>query len=61
MDKYTLPAFALIFFGLALLFAIPAVQAALMSVFWFCAKTFILLFIFIWIRATLPRFRSCVC
>jgi NADH-quinone oxidoreductase subunit H len=57
MDKYTLPAFALVFFGLALLFAIPVVQEALISVFWFCAKTFFLLFVFIWIRATLPRFR----
>jgi NADH-quinone oxidoreductase subunit H len=57
LDRYTLPVFALVFFGLALLFAIPAVQTALMSVFWFCAKTGIILFVFIWIRATLPRFR----
>ena len=28
-----------------------------MSVFWFCAKTGFILFVFIWIRATLPRFR----
>ena len=28
-----------------------------MSVFWFCAKTGFMLFAFIWIRATLPRFR----
>jgi NADH-quinone oxidoreductase subunit H len=57
LDRYTLPAFALIFFGLAALFAIPMVQTALMSVFWFCAKTGFILFVFIWIRATLPRFR----
>ena len=24
---------------------------------WFCLKTFILLYIFLWIRATLPRYR----
>jgi NADH-quinone oxidoreductase subunit H len=57
MDRYTLPVFAIAFFGLAVLFAIPAVQTALMSVFWFCAKTGFILFVFIWIRATLPRFR----
>ena len=33
------------------------IQAALISVFWFCAKTGLILFVFIWIRATLPRFR----
>jgi NADH-quinone oxidoreductase subunit H len=56
-DRYTLPVFGVVFFVLALLFAIPAVQGALISVFWFCAKTGFLLFVFIWIRATLPRFR----
>ena len=29
----------------------------LLPLFWFCAKTGVLLFVFIWIRATLPRFR----
>ena len=57
LDRYTLPVFGIVFLGLALLFAIPLVQDALMSVFWFCAKTGIILFVFIWIRATLPRFR----
>jgi NADH-quinone oxidoreductase subunit H len=57
LDRYTLPVFALVFFGLALFFVIPAVQIALMSVFWFCAKAGFLLFVFIWVRATLPRFR----
>ena len=28
-----------------------------MPLFWFCAKTGFMLFVFIWIRATLPRFR----
>jgi NADH-quinone oxidoreductase subunit H len=27
------------------------------SLFWFCLKIFVLLFVFIWIRATLPRYR----
>jgi len=59
MDGYTLPVFAIMFFGLAVLFGIPIpqLQAPLASIFWFCAKSGFLLFAFIWIRATLPRFR----
>ena len=49
--------FALIFFALAAAFLIPGVVAMLMPVFWFVAKTGVLLFVFIWIRGTLPRFR----
>src|SRR5579863_375007 len=37
LDRYTLPVFAIAFFGLAVLLAIPVVADALMSVFWFCA------------------------
>ena len=32
-------------------------QPFLLPLFWFAAKTGFLLFIFIWIRGTLPRFR----
>jgi NADH-quinone oxidoreductase subunit H len=38
-------------------FLIPALQGALLPLFWFAAKTGTLLFLFIWIRGTLPRFR----
>lgn len=34
----------------------PALQAIL-SVFWFVAKVFVFIFIYIWVRGTLPRFR----
>ena len=57
MDKYTLPAFGIIFLLLAGLMAFPPVIPVLMPLFWFLAKVGILLFVFIWIRATLPRFR----
>src|SRR5206468_2528037 len=50
LDRYTLPAFALVFFALAAAFLIPAVVAMFMPVFWFVAKTGLLLFVFIWIR-----------
>ena len=61
MDRFTLPATALVAFGLAGLFAVsflvPVVQTILMALFWFCAKVGILLFVFIWVRGTSPRFR----
>lgn len=34
-----------------------AVGAALLPIFWFVAKVFAFLFLFIWVRSTLPRFR----
>jgi NADH-quinone oxidoreductase subunit H len=57
LDRITLPAFAVIFFLLGVLFCVPAVQVYLTPLFWFAAKTGFLLFVFIWVRATLPRFR----
>jgi NADH-quinone oxidoreductase subunit H len=57
MNKYTLPAFGIVFFFLAALMAFPPVVPVLMPLFWFLAKVGFLLFVFIWIRATLPRFR----
>jgi len=56
-DRYTLPVFGIVFFGLAILFLIPMFQEALLPLFWFAAKTGFLLFTFIWVRGTLPRFR----
>jgi NADH-quinone oxidoreductase subunit H len=57
LDRITLPAAALVFFGIAAVFLIPVVQAILVPLFWFAAKVFTILFVFIWIRGTLPRFR----
>ena len=57
LDRFTLPVFAVIFFVLAAALLIPAVVAIFMPIFWFVAKTGLLLFVFIWIRGTLPRFR----
>ncbi|MFN3322326.1 MAG: NADH-quinone oxidoreductase subunit NuoH [Bryobacteraceae bacterium] len=56
-DRYTLPAFGVIMFGLAGIFLVPLLQSILIPLFWFAAKTGALLFLFIWIRGTLPRFR----
>jgi NADH-quinone oxidoreductase subunit H len=35
----------------------PAWLQAILPVFWFVAKVFVFLFIYIWVRGTLPRFR----
>jgi NADH-quinone oxidoreductase subunit H len=61
MDKFTLPATALVFLGIAAIFGlslfVPVLNTILMALFWFCGKVLVLLFVFIWVRATLPRFR----
>jgi len=56
-DRITLPVFAVIFFVLTAAMLVPAVVSICMPLFWFVAKTGFLLFVFIWIRGTLPRFR----
>jgi NADH-quinone oxidoreductase subunit H len=61
MDKFTLPATAVVFLGIAAIFGlsllVPMAKTILMALFWFCGKVLVLLFVFIWVRATLPRFR----
>jgi NADH-quinone oxidoreductase subunit H len=56
-DRITLPVFGVVFFGCAGIFAFPPLVPVLTPIFWFLAKMSFLLFVFIWIRATLPRFR----
>jgi NADH-quinone oxidoreductase subunit H len=56
-DRYTLPVFGLIFLAIAAVFLLPVVQQWLLPLFWFCAKTGSVLFTFMWVRGTLPRFR----
>src|SRR6266478_6588739 len=57
LDRITLPVFAVIFFLIAAALLVPTVVSIFMPVFWFAAKTGFLLFVWIWIRGTLPRFR----
>jgi NADH-quinone oxidoreductase subunit H len=56
-DHITFPIFGFAALGLAALFAIPFLQTYLVPIFWFCSKAGFLLFVYIWIRGTLPRFR----
>jgi NADH-quinone oxidoreductase subunit H len=56
-DRITFPIFGILMLGVALLFAIPMIQPYILPIFWFTAKTGLLIFVFVWIRGTLPRFR----
>src|SRR5262245_55246644 len=56
-DRLSLPVFGVVFLLIAAVFLLPMVQAWLIPLFWFCAKTGALLFAFMWVRGTLPRFR----
>jgi NADH-quinone oxidoreductase subunit H len=56
-DHITFPIFGFGALLLALLFAIPFLQTYLVPIFWFVAKAGFLLFVYIWVRGTLPRFR----
>jgi NADH-quinone oxidoreductase subunit H len=47
----------LILIGLGGLFAIPFVNAAIASFFWFAFKVAVFIYIMIWFRGTFPRFR----
>ncbi len=56
-DRHSLQAFGALFLAAGALFLVPAVQQLAAPLFWFLAKTGVLLLLFIWVRGTLPRFR----
>jgi len=56
-DRLTFPAAGIVFLVVAALFQIGILQEWIIPLFWFCAKTGAILFAFIWVRGTLPRFR----
>ena len=56
-DRVSFPIFGIVFLLVAIVFAIPALQFILVPIFWFLAKVGLLIFVFIWVRGTLPRFR----
>ena len=57
LDRITMPIFGIGALMLALIFAVPFLQTYLVPVFWFASKAGFILFTYIWVRGTLPRFR----
>jgi NADH-quinone oxidoreductase subunit H len=43
--------------ALGLLFLVPAVNAAVVGLFWFFLKVFVIIYVLIWFRGTFPRLR----
>jgi len=56
-DRITLPVAGAVFLGIAAVFLIPIVATIILPLFWFAAKAGVILFLYIWVRGTLPRFR----
>ena len=56
-DTITFNIFGVAAIALAAFWAIPILQTVLVPAFWFASKVGFLLFTYIWIRGTLPRFR----
>ena len=56
-DRITMPIFGVAALVLAAIFAIPFLQTYLIPIFWFASKAGFILFTYIWVRGTLPRFR----
>jgi NADH-quinone oxidoreductase subunit H len=56
-DRITLPVAGVVFLGIGALFLIPIVATIILPLFWFAAKAGVILFLYIWVRGTLPRFR----
>jgi len=56
-DRITLPIAGALFLVIAALFLWPPAGQVVMPLFWFGAKTGLLIFTFVWVRGTLPRFR----
>jgi NADH-quinone oxidoreductase subunit H len=56
-DRRTFPWVGVALLAIAAIFLIPAVQTFFLPLFWFLTKAGLLMFLFIWVRGTLPRLR----
>jgi NADH-quinone oxidoreductase subunit H len=57
VQKLVLAAVAAVLVVLGLVFLVPAVNQAVIGLFWFFLKIFIVLYLMIWFRGTFPRLR----
>jgi NADH-quinone oxidoreductase subunit H len=56
-QKIVLAAVAGVLFLIGLVFLVPAVNAAVIGLFWFFLKVFVIVYCLIWFRGTFPRLR----
>jgi NADH-quinone oxidoreductase subunit H len=56
-QQFVLVLAALLLLVMAPLFIIPAVNHAIIGLFWFLLKVFVIVYMMIWFRGTFPRFR----
>jgi NADH-quinone oxidoreductase subunit H len=57
LGKILLPVLGLVLVGLGALFTRPGVMEFIQPLFWFLPKAGFFLFVYVWARGTLPRFR----
>jgi NADH-quinone oxidoreductase subunit H len=57
LGRIVMPALGLALCGLAVLFGQPGVPEFVQGPFWFLLKISIFIFIYVWLRGTLPRLR----
>jgi NADH-quinone oxidoreductase subunit H len=55
--RLVLPVIGLALTALGVLFAVPGVTDFVQGPFWFLLKILVFLFVYVWVRGTLPRFR----
>jgi NADH-quinone oxidoreductase subunit H len=55
--RIVLPVLGVVLFALGVLFSFPGVNVFVQGPFWFLLKIAVFLFIYVWVRGTLPRFR----
>jgi NADH:ubiquinone oxidoreductase subunit H len=57
LGRVVLPVWGLVMCALAFICSRPGVIDVVQGPFWFLMKVFIVLFVYVWVRWTLPRFR----
>jgi len=57
IQKFGMLAFGLLLFFIGVLFAVPGVRERVQDIYWFSLKIAIFMYLYIWYRATFPRYR----
>jgi len=57
LGRMILPVLGVVLAGVGVLCGLPGVMPVIQGPFWLAAKVFVVLFIYVWVRGTLPRIR----